>query len=145
MLGGQTAGFRCPALQADATLSQASPTSGTYYTILDTTKNVRLESIAVNCTWTVQPDPLNLRVTLDGNVFVYAQANPVSTQNYNPVLITLLAPAGPHPMVATAGNGNEMLYMFAMLMRDFRIVKVEAAVTGGTVSNLTGRVRFSKW
>jgi hypothetical protein len=53
-----------PTLQADATLDQAAPVQNTYYTVLDTKKNVRIISaalVALGVAETVQ-----LRFTIDG-------------------------------------------------------------------------------
>jgi hypothetical protein len=69
--------------QADATLSQANPVSTTLYTVLNTTRDVRLRSINANITWAVtQPTPLEIVVTIDGQTITYIGANPVSATEY---------------------------------------------------------------
>ncbi len=50
--------------QTDATLDQATPVKDTYYTILDTTPNVRIAFIAVEIRDT--NETLQVRITLDG-------------------------------------------------------------------------------
>jgi len=56
----------CPKEKADGTLTQANPISGTKYTVLSTTRRVRILNIAARVTWTVQPNPLEIHLTIDG-------------------------------------------------------------------------------
>jgi len=72
-----------PKHQPDAVLSQANPVSATWYPVLDA-KNVRIISIVPTITWAVtQPTPLEAKLTIDGNVIVFAVGNPVSTIPYS--------------------------------------------------------------
>ena len=125
--------------QPDATLDQANPVSGTKYTILDTTKKVRVFSIVVQCTWTVQPTPLEAYLTIDGTEYPASQTDPVSTQSYYPVY-TCLAPNVSSIMIAIGTEAQR----YGNLMLDARSIKIEAEITGGTVSNLSGRVKYAK-
>jgi len=125
-------------LQADATLSQASPTSGNKYEVLATTTNVRIIGIMASVTWTVQPTPLEIHVTIDGQSYTYAQPNPVSATKYYPYNFPGDAETAQLMGVWTAEFG-----MRAFLL-DGRSVKVEAETTGGTVSNLSARVKYAK-
>lgn len=65
--------------QADAVISQANPVSTTLYTVLNTTRNVRLIGIAINIDWAVtQPTPLEVLITVDGQTVSGFINNPVS-------------------------------------------------------------------
>lgn len=69
--------------QPDAYLSQANPVTATWYTVLDTTLSVRLISVTALVTWAVtQPNPLYVRITIDGNVLTFIKPNPVATTYY---------------------------------------------------------------
>jgi len=130
--------FTVPVHQADATLSQANPTSGTKYTVLDTTKNVRIRGISVKVTWTVQPTPLEIHITIDGQTRTHTFTNPVTATNYICDEYDYSDPTA-LPMDITA-----RLTQRDMLIEG-RSVKVEAEITGGTVSNLSARVKYAKW
>ena len=68
--------------QPDASLNQANPVSGTKYTVLDTIRNVRIIGIEVNVTWTVQPSPLEIHITIDGQTLRFFKTDPVSATAY---------------------------------------------------------------
>lgn len=69
-------------VQPDAAISQANPVSTTWYTVLDATMAI-LDRITCFITWAVtQPTPLEVRVTIDGVVYVGAVANPISGSVY---------------------------------------------------------------
>ena len=132
-----------PEHQPDATINVTNPVSGQKYeweyppgTPLGTQKNVRILSIMVKCTWTVQPSPLQVHFTLDGLPYVVSQIDPgtdtfyqVQDRIYVDTYI-LVTPPKDRPV----GFLNEG-----------RSVKVEAEITGGTVSNLSARVKWAKW
>ena len=121
--------------QADATLSQNNPVSGTKYTVLDTTKNVRITGVSAKCTWTTQPTPLEIHLTIDGQAINFSLNNPVSATPYEPYF----------SKDTSDGylTGSDFIYSRAFLVEG-RSVKVEAEITGGTVSNLTARVKYAK-
>lgn len=123
--------------QSDATLSQASPSTGVKYTILDTVKNVRIYGANVVVTWTVQPDPLEIHLTIDGVSLTHSFTNPVSTTNYMIVIAPWLAETS--LTLATWDTAFTAGFMY-----EGHSVKVEAETTGGTVSNLSGRVKYGK-
>jgi len=126
-----------PENQADATLSQDNPVSGTKYTVLDTTKNVRIIGIEIDCTWTVQPTPLEIHVTIDGIAMIFAQTNPVSATPYR----ALLNPAyAADNQFMTAATNLDVPFLI-----EGRSVKVEVETTGGTVSNLSAKVKYAKF
>jgi hypothetical protein len=126
--------------QADATLSQANPVSGTKYTVLDTVKNARIITIAITVTWTVQPAPLEVWVTIDGQTLRFFHATPVSAQPYE--AITNAPQNADQPLIEIGAWATEP-YNFGFLLEG-RSVKVEVETTGGTVSNLSARVKYAK-
>jgi hypothetical protein len=134
---GSTGGFKVPELQADAVLSQANPVSGTKYAVLPTTRNVRIIGSMIYVTWTVQPNPLELHMLVDGIQCTWAQANPVSPTFYYPYN---------HPGYAansqyldTTRPDNRVFLL------EGRSIFVEAEITGGTVNPLVCRVKYEKW
>jgi hypothetical protein len=125
--------------QQDAYLSQANPVSAQKYTVLDTTNNVRLISIAAKITWaTTQPTPLRVYVTIDGQTFTFEKANPVSGTTYYAFLY--------------AGNSNDYQPLGTddqtgrPFMLEGRSVKVEVQITWATTqpTPLECRVRYAK-
>jgi len=131
--------YQPPVDQDDATLTQA-PVSGTKYTVLDTTPNVRIISISVQCTWTVQPTPLEIHITIDGKTITHTFTNPVTATDY----IAFIDPT----KAATAQGLSATAALDLGLppfLREGRSIKVEAEITGGTVSNLSARVKYAKW
>jgi len=134
-LRGDHKDFAVPVHQADATLTQA-PVSGIKYVVLDT-KNARIISIGVKCVWTVQPTPLEIHITIDGVAIIASKIDPVTNTEYlvndsHPLLATLF--------LESPGSGRILPFLI-----EGRSVKIEAEITGGTVSNLTARVKYAKW
>ena len=124
--------------QPDAVLDQTDPDSGTKYVVLDTTKNVRIISIMIQCTWTVQPNPLEIWLTIDGQVLRFYFSDPESATPY----FAFLNPGGP---VTNEGLTVNMAYaVYKAFLIEGRNIKVEAEITGGTVSNLSARVKWAK-
>jgi hypothetical protein len=124
-----------PKLQAQTVLTQASPVSGTKYVVLATTNNVRIIKALAAVTWTVQPNPLEIHVTVDGRAEYGAYTNPVSTSQYGLVL---------------SQTGELLFYLTTSVyapQRAFLIegksIKVEAETTGGTVSQLLTRCDYA--
>lgn len=129
--------LKVPKQQADATLSQTNPVSGTKYTVLDTTKNVRVRSIAVKCTWSVQPTPLEIHITRDGQAIIHSIVNPVSNTWYECVIYSNYGELNQLLVAATSANR-------VIPLCEGRSVKVEAEITGGTVSDLSARMKYAK-
>lgn len=136
MTGGSGSKIQMFQHQADATLSQANPVSGTKYTVLDTTKNVRIIAAFVQCTWTVQPTPLEIHVTIDGQSITHLVGNPASATDYETAMNLNSEAAQPLSAVGTRLNWG--------FDYEGRSVKVEVEITGGTVSNLAARVKYAK-
>ena len=129
--------------QADAAISQANPVSTTLYTVLDTTKNVRVISINAAVTWAVtQPTPLEVVVTIDGTTIIFLFANPVSAQNY----IAHLTPydaAATQALYAASGAPSDMQSSFLLEGRSVKVqVRITWAVTQPTP--LVCRVKYAK-
>lgn len=130
-----------PKAIADETTATVPPTANTLYTILAEKKNVRLISITSYVTWTVQPDPLDIVVTIDGNTWQGSQANPVSTTPYGAYLVWNWANA----IGLTATTTSASMSPFLL---EGRLVKVEARTgrtTAGTVSRMDSVVKYAKW
>lgn len=128
--------------QADATLSQANPVSGTKYTVLDTTKNCKVRSIVVTVTWTVQPDPLEVHVTIDGVAITFVVANPQSATNYYASLSPSSTPTTEAlVLVASLTTYGTIMIPHAL---EGRSVKVEVETTGGTTSNISAKVKYAR-
>ena len=125
---------------ADATLSQATPTTATLYTALDTTRNVRIHSVTASVTWTVQPTPLDVVITIDGNTVTHSFTDPVTATVYA-IAESVAADdaAATAQVLATTLSATVLLAIY-----EGQSVKVEARTTGGTVSLLTARVKYSK-
>lgn len=112
-------------------------TDGSVANAIGTQKNIRIISIAASCTWTVQPNPLEIHVTVDGVSHVFIKSNPVSATDYVGVMRHHLAE-----------NDQSLYAADDAIQRSFLLegksVKVEAEITGGTVSALNMRVKWAK-
>ena len=133
-------GLRVFQQQDDAVLDQDNPDSGVKYTVLDTTRNVKIESIIAVCTWSVQPSPLEIHLTVDGQAIRYSLTDPESTKFYLAVRTAECAPANQLLFAIPATRSAD----YRAFLKEGRSVKVEAEITGGTVSNLSARMKWSK-
>ena len=134
-----------PVLQPDATINVTDPASGQKYewqhppgTPLGTQKNVRIISIAIRVTWTVQPTPLEIHIALDGRSIIHSQIDPGPNTWYYAVIQKQLNESS--QTMETPSGGYEGRFLW-----EGRSVKVEAEITGGTVSHLSARVKWAKW
>jgi len=128
--------------QPDAVLSQANPVSGTKYTVLDTTKNVRIISIACDVTWaTTQPTPLEIHVTIDGVAYNYYKADPVTATDYYAYPHPEKAENVQQPMSSTKADISRRAFLM-----DGKSVKVEIEITWATTqpTPLVCRVKYAK-
>ena len=124
-------------LQEDAVLDQANPVSGQKYGVgaLGTAKkNVRLIYIAVKCVWTVQPSLLEIHLTINGRSIAIPRNDPETDIFYYPTC---------NANLEFTLNAVDPIQR-AFFLDKSRSVKVEAEVTGGTVSNLSARVKWAK-
>lgn len=123
--------FRIPqyVFQQKAEVNQANPVSGTQYSLLPTTRNVRVLGLEASCTWTVQPNPLEMHMTVDGKAVKFSQGNPVSTTLYRPLVELAKA--------LNAMNCSGTAYhVYSLRQWDCAELKVDVEVTGGTVQSL---------
>ena len=100
-------------------------------------KEVRIHSINVNVTWTVQPSPLEIWVTVDGKTWRFFVIDPESVTNYYALIASNQTPT--FQSLSTTDFGFYKNGMF-----DGRSVKIEAEITGGTVSNISAIVKWGK-
>ena len=133
---------KCFEHQPDATINETNPGSGTKYewsrdgtqaNKLGTKKRVRIISIAVKCTWTVQPTPIEAHVTIDGQSFLASFTDP----NTNTWYYVVNEPSSVNMVLTTTSPIHRSFLL------EGRSVKVEAEITGGTVSNLSARVKYA--
>ena len=130
-----------PKHMADATLSQANPVSTTLYTVLDTTKNVRIILIEAHITWaTTQPTLMDVVVTVDGQSVVFRIANPINATPYEANWIAETALAA---LVVTTNNH----YRNRTFLLEGRSVKIEVRITWATTqpTPLVCRVKYAKY
>jgi len=147
MLGGSGARIQMMQHQADALVSMSGgtpPVSGTKYewstdgsvaNALGSQKNVNLLAIGVAVTWTVQPTPLEVHITIDGQAYTASFANPVSATYYRVFI----------PVSGILELTNQTpTHSGAFSLLKGRSVKVEAETTGGTVSALNMLVKWAR-
>lgn len=129
-----------PAQQADAVLSQANPVSTTLYTVLDTTRNVRIIGLNANITWAVtQPTPIEVPVTIDGQTIIYQAANPISATEY-------YARCNENNAEATQGLTATSYANQRTFLIEGRSIKIEARITWAITqpTPLVCRVKWAK-
>lgn len=128
--------FKPPTQYTDIEVSTANPISGTPYGLIGTTLDMRIIGISVRVTWTVQPTPLEVHVLIDGVTFIFARANPVSNTWYV---------VRHHDM--RYNEANQTLSGTAETQMPFvlegRSIIISTETTGGTVSNMTARLRYA--
>ena len=125
-----------PKHQPDAVIDQDNPVSGTKYPVCDV-KNARILSLYTKIIWSVQPSSLELHTTVDGVLHTYTIANPLSDKGYYGS-----RPYESDPIMS-------LVYIEFVGARAYlfegRSVKIELEVTGGTVSNLSARMKWAQW
>jgi hypothetical protein len=135
--------------KGDLYVDQANPVSGTKYEwsttglaagAAGTKYNVRLIAAFASVTWTVQPTPLEVHVTVDGETFTAARANPASTTPYYLFPSFTDVTHDTWNLNATAENGFRRAFLL-----DARSLKLEAETTGGTSQALNLRVLWCKF
>jgi hypothetical protein len=132
-----------PTYQADATLNQANPVSGTKYTLLVATVNAVIYDILASITWTVQPDPLEIHVTIDGNERTYTLASPASATSYRPSLSKSNDPASITRYGDVGFSSSDL--STPIIMFQGRSITVTLESTGGTTSALKGLCEYGRW
>ena len=152
MTGGSGARIQTFQMQADALVNMSGgtpPVSGTKYewstdgsvaNAIGTQKNVRIISVSVAVTWTVQPTPLEVHFTIDGIPITHSVANPTTSTAYQITLDPNSAMTN-QMLLSQAGTSYHLIIPYRY---EGRTVKVEAETTGGTVSALNMRVKWAK-
>ena len=124
--------------QDDATLVQDDPVSTEINPVLLASDKVKVYSISASVTWTVQPSPLEIIVIIDGTTTIlHVQEDPVSEQEYSAILL-----AGEPPWLQgmdTTGLASSRAFIY-----EGHNVAINARTTGGTVSNITCRVKWGQ-
>jgi len=124
--------------QAPVAKDQDDPVDGTEYTVLDTTKHVRIVSIYAKCTWTVQVTTLTVTVTVDGHEFTYSKGNPETATDY----FANISEKTPDPSAGyldATGQANERAFLIGG-----KNVKVTIKRDGGTCQNVYCLIKYDK-
>ena len=124
--------------QTPATLNQAAPVQNTWYTILDTTKNVRIYDIAVNVEDT--NETLEVQVTIDGQTIgANDEACTHSTQYFALMKLEAISRVCEMILVSEAVHDDA----FKSFVLEGKSVKVEVRkTTAAGAGNLTGIVAY---
>lgn len=117
-------------------VTTAPPTSGLKYALLPTKMNCRLIGIRAQVAWTVQPSPLEVHITLDGEDWTFAKVDPVTATAYSIRNLDM-----------GAGIAAQSLDVVTTLQSPFilegREMKIETETTGGTVSQMYAEVIYA--
>lgn len=122
---------------ADVTLVQANPVGGTLYEVLPVITYARIVTGYVEVTWTVQPTPIQIHLTLDGQTITHELGNPVSGTSY--VIKRNVADQAANAQILETG------YIDFPYLYEATSARVQAETTGGTVQNLSSRVKYARW
>ena len=123
-----------PLLSYDNTIP---PVSATWYTAF-TGKNIRLITLLVRCDWTVQP-VLDVKATIDGNIFAWTLALPTSAQYYAIDWDSTNSLAQPLIIAGADNNRNKSFVV------EGKSLLIEVKRTGGTCSAIYVRGLYAKW
>lgn len=119
--------------QPDAVLAQASPAQNTWYTIIDTTANVKIYCINVMIATTAET--LNVRITIDGQTLQATMTGLTLGSYYN----LYLQPIDGTLNWQTSNNSLNFMYL------EGRSVKVDARkTTANGTGTLNARVIWAK-
>lgn len=118
----------------DAVLDQVNPGDGTYYTVLDTTPNCRIISIALVIDGT-GPSDLTMRITIDGRSFECVNPFPTSGTIEHVVNLTEF---DADFQLSTTYYGRYRAFLI-----EGQNVKVEAMARGAANTRLRCRVKHA--
>lgn len=138
-IGGMS--YQPPTQETDAYLDRSGaspPASGTSYSVLATTKNVRVKAICTNIAFTVQPNPLEVHGVIDGITYLWTMTNP-ATATYYYCMIDSRNAQNAQGFVTTQPDPNRAFLI------EGRSISINAEITGGTVQTLQCRVVHAKW
>lgn len=122
--------------QPVALLDQAAPVQNTYYTILPTTQNINVFGITIRIATT--GEDLQVRITIDGQVFTLATAICVADTNYS--VLWFIDGAG---VVFYVWAHDARITSFNLQAKSIK-VEVRKTTAAGN-GNLLGAVAFGKW
>jgi hypothetical protein len=125
----------CPFHQHDATLAQANPVQNTWYTVLDTTQNVRLISIWVQIEDV--DESVQVRITIDGITLIGVSPLVADSQDF-----VNLSYAGTDALTIASTVG----YLYKAFFLEGRSVKVEIRkITNAGNGDLNCLVKWAKF
>ena len=125
-----------PTYHADALMQQANPVQNTWYTILNTSTNLRVYGAGVAVADT--NETLELKLTIDGNTLTGTQAAVAGT------MYIALKDAGSNATTLTMSATQYNLMRYSPL--DCKSFKAEVRkTTAAGVGTITGRVVYSQW
>ena len=122
--------------QPDGWLIKAEPDDNTLYPVLEAKKNVRIIGAVVKCIWSVEPIAVELVMIVDGKTYVFIKNSPATDTWYGAIEIDV-SDALDTQMDITVMTKQAFLV-------EGRLVMVDMRVLGGTVSNLSGRVKWGQ-
>lgn len=138
-----------PEEQLDSVTIISNPVSGLKYewktgesgagAVLGSQKNVRIIDVSAQCTQSVNPDSIQVHITCDTKLNTYTKATPATNTMYASKTMPHLAATAQQLDVATN------FAQYRAFLKEGRTIKVEAEVTGGTVTELKLRVKWGKW
>lgn len=120
--------------QADATLSQAAPAQNTWYTILDTTTNVRL--LGVRFAVADTNETLEVRFTADGQTL---SSNALAATAGTMYYVTRVTST--NPLYLSTGDTTSMAFLYEARSLKVEIRKTTAAGNG----TITARAAYALW
>jgi hypothetical protein len=123
--------------QPDAYLSLPNPVSGALNPVLAPTEDVRIISITANLNWTVQPSPLEVHVTIDGQDITHLINNPVTSVWYFARITESNDEANQELHATAIGYYRAFLY-------EGQNITITAETTGGTVQRIYCRVKWDR-
>jgi len=131
----------CPLQMPDAVLSQANPVSGVLYPVLPLNYNVRIIGASASIFFALgAPDPLELVITIDGEVFTFTVNTPANSTPYNAYIAEF------------ANNASQVLNPASFsstraFMLEGRSVSINSRITWAVdqPTPLNCRVKWAQW
>lgn len=124
-----------PKLASLASLSQAAPVQNTWYTVLDTVRNVEVNVVRFYVATT--GEDLEVRATIDGVEYVGSQTAVAGT-NYCVYVNT-----SSNTLIVVASTTQQLAVNSPCKARSFKLEIRKTSANGA--GNLVGLVRYAKW
>lgn len=128
-----------PTFQAAAHLNQAAAVQNTWYTVLNTTTNVRVLLCVV--TMSTAAEDLEMRVTIDGQVLLGAQAAAVAGTKYYCYIND--TPATPAQYLTVSTGVYNIANMSSLDCKSFKFEVRKTSANGA--NQLNGGVVYQRW